>query len=385
MQRLAIVAGVALLVLALFVGIASRGKDSEEAKEVEPRTNLAPASKANRAAAAERSGKSSRSRNSREPVAPIYSGPSGIAGWLPARPPKDNSEPPWRFLDGKLVSSRRGGIAREIATPSRSKLSFHLEWSNGLRFRILWGSDDGDTTQPNNAYDLVAQRRFVYLRKRWMTKESGGSRIVGQATVAALAENEEAFFEFYLDRESGLITLYVNGERAHAWTDADPEVGMFGDWLHFISEDFYPLQVSQLKVESWNGFLPDGSSGEELVEEQEARREWVQTLKPVAPWAPESDYREAAGLAHRLRSRAARTNEPVDQAAAAEAAQASAEAKIRYDQAKRELPVAEADPQRPGHVINPYTGQSLDRRGVRPGIRIRDPNDSEGERTFFVP
>ena len=113
---------------------------------------------------------------------------------------------------------------------------------------------------------------------------------------------------------------------------------------------------------------------------------FVRFAQDVGPTgAPESDYREAAGLAHRLRSRAARTNEPVDQAAAAEAAQASAEAKIRYDQAKRELPVAEADPQRPGHVINPYTGQSLDRRGVRPGIRIRDPNDSEGERTFFVP
>ena len=156
------------------------------------------------------------------------------------------------------------------------RIGFDLTWRNSLRFRVLLFSDDGETTQPDNCYDLVCQRRFVYLRKRWMTRASGGTRIVGQANIAELAEREKVRFDFYIDRGDGTIALYIDGSKAHVWSDQDPKIGSFGKWLHFISEDFYPVQVSRIRVSPWKGDLPENV---DVADEQEQEDEDGQVIR----------------------------------------------------------------------------------------------------------
>ena len=196
----------------------------------------------------------------------IYSGPADLDSWT-----IEGEKDAWKLGDGALSATKGAGIAREIQTPERCHIQFDLAWRSSLRFRVLLLSDDGETTQPDNCYDLVCQRRFVYLRKRWVARAAGGSKIVGQANIAELAEKEKVRFEFYLDRSVGTIALYVDGRQAQVWTDENPKAGTFGNWLHFISEDFYPIQVSRIRVSPWKGELPENTaSATAEAEEEEA-------------------------------------------------------------------------------------------------------------------
>ncbi len=196
----------------------------------------------------------------------VYTGPADFDSWK-----IDGEGDSWRLHAGTLSASKGAGIAREVDTPQKCRIGFDLAWRNSLRFRVLLFSDDGETTQPDNCYDLVCQRRFVYLRKRWLVRASGGSRIVGQANIAELAEKEKVRFDFYVDRKTGTIALYIDGSQAHVWADQDPAMGNFGNWLHFISEDFYPVQVSRIRVTPWKGDLPENidlDTEEERLEEE---------------------------------------------------------------------------------------------------------------------
>lgn len=201
----------------------------------------------------------------------VYSGPEDFDAWT-----IDGEDSAWRLHGGALSSTKGAGIARQIPAPEKCRIGFDLAWRNSLRFRVLLFSDDGETTQPDNCYDLVCQRRFVYLRKRWMTRASGGSRIVGQANIAELAEKEKVRFDFYIDRKVGTVALYIDGTQAHVWSDQDPTVGSFGDWLHFISEDFYPVQVSRIRVSPWKGDLPENA---EVAREEEQTDEEGQLIR----------------------------------------------------------------------------------------------------------
>ena len=201
----------------------------------------------------------------------LYSGPEDLDSWI-----IEGENNAWNLSGGALSATKGAGIAREIEAPDRCHIQFDLAWRSSLRFRVLLFSDDGETTQPDNCYDLVCQRRFVYLRKRWVSRAAGGSKIVGQANIAELAEKEKVRFEFYLDRTAGTIALYVDGRQAQVWTDENPKAGTFGNWLHFISEDFYPIQVSRIRVSPWKGDLPEntattGEPEEEEVEGQKIR------------------------------------------------------------------------------------------------------------------
>jgi hypothetical protein len=201
----------------------------------------------------------------------VYSGPEDFESWT-----IDGEHDAWRLHAGALSATKGAGIAREINSPEKCRIGFDLTWRNSLRFRVLLFSDDGETTQPDNCYDLVCQRRFVYLRKRWMTRASGGSRIVGQANIAELAEKEKVRFDFYIDRGNGTIALYIDGSKAHVWSDQDPKIGSFGKWLHFISEDFYPVQVSRIRVSPWKGDLPENV---DVADEQEQGVEDGQVIR----------------------------------------------------------------------------------------------------------
>ncbi|HBM78824.1 MAG TPA: hypothetical protein DD438_11995 [Verrucomicrobiales bacterium] len=194
----------------------------------------------------------------------VYSGPEDFDSWV-----IEGEKDSWTLNGGSLSSNKGAGIAREIKTPDRCRIQFDLAWRSSLRFRVLLLSDKGSTTQPDNCYDLVCQRRFVYLRKRWVDRAAGGSKIVGQANIPELAEKESVRFEFYIDRKEGTIALYVDGRQAQVWTDENPKAGSFGNWLHFISEDFYKVKVSRIRVSPWKGELPDTAELEADPEEDE--------------------------------------------------------------------------------------------------------------------
>jgi len=199
----------------------------------------------------------------------LYSGPYDFDEWTVA----DADSDAWSLQNGHLVSREGSSIARPFDLPDKAHFSFTLTWRSSLRFRLLLRSDDEETSQPDNCYDLVYNRRFVYMRKRWTGPNGAGSRIIGQsANIQELNEKETARFDFYLDRKAGTIAFYVDGKQAQVWSDEAPDDGTFGKMIHFIAEDGYPVRVSRIELSEWTSAnLPDdrqaGIVNEEALEE----------------------------------------------------------------------------------------------------------------------
>jgi hypothetical protein len=170
-----------------------------------------------------------------------------------------------------LLSRSNGSVAREVDLPEKCRISFDLAWRSSLKFRLLLFSDEGDTITPDNCYDLVCQRQFIYLRKKWSTGASGGTRTIGQpANIRQLANQEKVRLDLYVDRKTGSIGFYVDGQQTNVWTDDDPKLGNFGKWLHFVSEE-YPLRISNIRASVWTGDLPENAEdekAEDAIEEK---------------------------------------------------------------------------------------------------------------------
>ena len=189
-----------------------------------------------------------------EPV--LYSGPFKMADWTIS----EGEEGWWRSEDGDLVSqTRTSGIARKLNHGDRVCIGFNVHWRSTLRMNVLLLADQGDTIEPNHAYELSLSRRTAILKKR-----PRGRPIVPNASIAELSEQENARFELYLDRKNGTIALYVDGKKAQEWTDERPEPEMLGNWLHFVTTNGYAVRISDLRVTEWKSDkLPDDVSTEE--------------------------------------------------------------------------------------------------------------------------
>ena len=183
----------------------------------------------------------------------LYSGPDSIENWTVS-----GEQGAWGVDNGQLLSRLSGSVAREIELPSRCHIHFDLAWRSNLKFHLILFSDEGDTSTPGNCYDLVCQRRFVYLRKKWKGKSSGTTNIGQPANIRELADQEKVGMDFYIDRATGTVAFYVDGRQAQVWSDEAPKVGSFGNWLHFVAEE-YPLRISNIRASVWKGDLPENS------------------------------------------------------------------------------------------------------------------------------
>lgn len=367
MRRLAILIGVVLVLGALVVLLRPARRADPPADDTLP-------------------GKSTQARRPGRANKPLYSGPASLAEWTvdPAGLDRASDQGEWEFSEGKLTSWEGGSIARRIPVPDVAKLRFRLGWESSLRFRAMLLADAGDTLQPDNCYDLVIQRRFVYLRKRWRTGKQGGARVIGRPHVLSLAEASEAEFEICFHRPSGTIALFVNGTRAQVWKDPELDEGVPGSWVHFVAEESCPVELSAIVVDRWDGLYPDPS--DQTAPYYEPDPDWVKQLEPPGAWQPVDQCRkERQEIRDRLET-ALRTAEGPERNVAQHAAiRATVEAQRRLDEAVMQLPEARPDEERPGYVINPFTGASLDVRGVPAGTRVWDPRSGRPDQFFRVP
>lgn len=319
------------------------------------------------------------------PDGPIYLGPNSLEEWT-VQPIVDSfHHDAWSFDDKKLSSLGSGIAAQEFDLPDRVKISLHLAWPGSLRTQILFLSDQGNSIEPNNTLNLVFQRRFVYLRRRFNDGVRQEVRILGQANVEPFESGNQALLEFYLDRETGLFAFYVDGRQYALWSSQDSEgIPQFGSWIQFVSEDHFPVHFSQIKIEQWKGNIP----GSRLLAAQhfEPDPKRIAELSPPGRWAPAETYRrERARILAKLNTVLAAAA-PSDRIALEHAAiRSNVEAQARYNEAFNRLPEAKHAKDQPGFVINPFTGETLDVRGVPGATRIWDPRTARGDQVFRIP
>lgn len=210
----------------------------------------------------------------------VYQGPDGLEGWN-----RGDGEATWSFESGRFKSKGPGQIARDVKMPPTSRLAFDLTWRSSLRARIVVCSDDVSSREPSNAYDLIIQRKYVYLRKRWSSNGGGGTNILGQTVnVPEFSENEKARVELCIDRKKGAFNFIVDGRSVAVWSDADFKEGAMGGGLHFIAEDSTPLTVGRIEVSEWDGVIERQPASEDpnlAEEEEEAVKNPPKTEEPA--------------------------------------------------------------------------------------------------------
>jgi hypothetical protein len=208
----------------------------------------------------------------------VFIGPDGLDDWK-----RIESATAWNFDSGSFKSSGLGQIARDVKIPEVSRTAFDLAWHSQLRARLVVCSDDINTKNPTNCYDLYMQGRYVYFRKHWNNNGAPNVSMIGNANIPEFIENEKAHIELCVDRKKGNFNLIVDGRSVAVWKDNDFKDGTMGGGLHFVAEDSSPLTVSRIEVSEWDGFIEQQPVSEDLNQAEDEETAAKTAKKPEEP------------------------------------------------------------------------------------------------------
>ncbi|MFK7908998.1 MAG: hypothetical protein AB8F34_00190 [Akkermansiaceae bacterium] len=179
-----------------------------------------------------------------------YHGPNSLAEWTV--PKGDDS---WEFSSGALVSQSSSSIGRDMQLSEKTHVSFTAAWKNAMRFKVRLYSNDIKSGSASAYYEVNINRSYAYLQTRGKNG-AGRGRMLGGARWRQIQVNREdklAEFDFFVDRKTGVVTLYINGAQACVLQSQSPDPIDLGTGLEFIAEQRYPVEISDISVTPWNG------------------------------------------------------------------------------------------------------------------------------------
>ena len=187
-----------------------------------------------------------------------YHGPNNLAEW---HLPKGKNS--WTFNQGVISSKSSSSIGKDVQLTEKSHISFKCEWEQAMRFKIRAYSNDVESGSSSAYYELNINRSYAYLQTRGKVGE-GGAKVFGGARWQQIKVNndkDEAQFDCYIDRKAGIVNLFINGIQACILQSQSPDPQDLGTGIEFISEQRYPIDISQISVTPWNGTsLPNKES-----------------------------------------------------------------------------------------------------------------------------
>ena len=175
-----------------------------------------------------------------------YQGPTGPEGWI-----QSESPPAWKYHRSAFISNNTGSIARANALPDECSVSFDVEWKDALNMKVLLFSNDPKVQSPQSGYEIAFQRSSIYLRSG--TKR----RYLGNAHSPDLAQNEMAHIEIRSSKKSGKTVLLINKSPVEMLSDPELEGSVFGDCLHFVSNQSKAMRISDIKITPWDGKIDE--------------------------------------------------------------------------------------------------------------------------------
>jgi len=178
-----------------------------------------------------------------------YHGPNNIKEWTLTE--DDDS---WIFRNGALVSHKSGAIGRDMRLSEKSHVGFDINWQSTMRFKLQLYSSDITSKNPDAYYEVNINRSYARMTTRG--KKKGAGRMLGGGQMKHIKVNREkndVHFDFYINRKTGSITIYLDGLQAWILQSQSPDPENLGTGLAFIAEARYPVKVSGLTVTPWNG------------------------------------------------------------------------------------------------------------------------------------
>lgn len=181
----------------------------------------------------------------------LFNGPSSLEGW---RSGSDDVVENWRYSQRALISKGNGSIARKIEMPEKFKLSFNVAWKGSPYFKVGFLSSGYRDSYQNRGYSLQLQNSYVMLNRRGKNHERSD---LFSEDFRVIREQENATFEFYLDRTlEGKNAMFIDGKKVASW-EATNDLDGLGEWLLFsLNRSRGNIKISQITVSQWSGQLP---------------------------------------------------------------------------------------------------------------------------------
>lgn len=180
----------------------------------------------------------------------FYDGPDEAANWN-----QGSGDGGWRYEGGVLRALGGDPLGRSFeGLPGMCYFYFDIAWTGYLNFFFSFYAED-ENVYNRNSYALRFDGNSVQPH---YFDEDGQSRAIGDRArsnfLAPAPEGRRARISLYVNKETGEITVDVNGAPLGVWTDANRPAPA-GEAI-VIQQLMRGLSFHDLRIEHWSGVVP---------------------------------------------------------------------------------------------------------------------------------
>ncbi len=181
----------------------------------------------------------------------LYQGPNKLTNWK-------QYGGKWEVVENKLTSVQRGKISKNINNLTENfKIEFVSSWTEvAPNMRIYFSTTSGDINKKQDCYYMeinVSGQRLVKKTNNRLT-------FIGTNLVQAdTYKNKSAKFEIFVDRQSNVVTLFIDGKKVKEFKDKD--AAPKGSQIIFECSQRHNEKISfeDISISSWNGIAPSNN------------------------------------------------------------------------------------------------------------------------------
>ena len=172
----------------------------------------------------------------------------------------------WSLQGRTLHASPRedGQLAKEVKTGRFARYRFGLAWKGPLSLQIAFRSNKDFS---HYFEFLLRKSSYGYFRKIFPDSPAIVPTQPNHEVLRKLRRKEKATLDVFIDKETGIFAFYLDDDKLLEWTDPEPGEGTFGDWLRIITRQSSFLKITRLRVEEWNGRLPESKDAQPALPE----------------------------------------------------------------------------------------------------------------------
>ena len=180
----------------------------------------------------------------------LVTGPGRMDQWLQL-----DGEDAWLIKNKKIISEGRGTIAREFPDLSdKIHLQFQFQFNYSPYLRIVLCGDGGEDAR--SYYSLSIQGGNLNFSK-YRDRRQNALKTILRGKRHRFKDEGPTQVDIYIDREEGLLHLYLDGIATCSARDETPLKEQ--DWLHFNTSRSSEQSISNFVIRAWSGNLPEQS------------------------------------------------------------------------------------------------------------------------------
>ena len=163
-----------------------------------------------------------------------------------------------------------GHLAQSVDLPDRARIRYNLQWRKSPNFAFRFFAENDSASSKQNTYELIFNSEGLEIR-RYLNDQDRAIRIASLDTpeIKQLQkENNSLNLDLRIDKQEGLISLYLDSQFTGTWEDTHESVE--GNYVIFDnrSKDATNCVISNLSITSIKGdtkhrfYDPDATSSD---------------------------------------------------------------------------------------------------------------------------